>query len=340
MSDQSIDPTEKELNPQPPHCAEGNVEIITSRDVPLGGLRAMTVKRTLPQRQRSMIGAWCFCDHYGPDDVSKTGGMDVAPHPHTGLQTVSWLFSGSIMHNDSADYHAVVRPGEANFMTAGSGICHSETSTQDTKILHGVQLWVALPDKDRNMGRRFENYKPDVTTFPGGEALVFVGSLLGQTSPISAFTPLVGAEIRLNPGAEFTFSVNPDFEHGVLLDSGSIELNGSPVNRTELAYTGIGEESLTIKNTSKDLARMILIGGEPFEERIVMWWNFVGRFHEEVAKAREEWQARSERFGRVEGYISHDPQGMDWIPAPTFPNTKITARRNPAPIARPEMRID
>lgn len=105
------------------------VEIITFREVPLGGPRSMTVHRTLPQRQRSTIGAWCFVDHYGPDDVSTTGGMDVAPHPHTGLQTVSWLFQGEITHHDSADNHAVVKPGEANFMTAGSGICHSEVST-------------------------------------------------------------------------------------------------------------------------------------------------------------------------------------------------------------------
>ncbi|MDO5034831.1 MAG: pirin family protein [Actinomycetaceae bacterium] len=340
MSDLSVDPTEHELTPQPPHGMGGaKVEIITSRDVPLGGLRSMKVKRTLPQRQRSMIGAWCFCDHYGPDDVSVTGGMDVAPHPHTGLQTVSWLFQGKIMHHDAAGTHAVVRPGEANFMTAGSGISHSETSTQDTKVLHGVQLWVALPDEDRNMLRRFDHFAPELTKFDEGEALVFVGSLLGETSPVSTFTPLVGAEIRLNPGAEFTFEVDPEFEHGLLLDAGSIELEGVPVARAELAYTGIGEKTLTIKNTGDDMARMLFFGGEPFKERIVMWWNFIGRTHEEVAKAREEWQARSERFGYVEGYIGHDPKGMEWIPAPKLPNAKITARKNPGPVARPEMRI-
>lgn len=108
------------------------VEILSPRDVPLGGLRAMTVRRTLPQRQRSLIGAWCFVDHYGPDDVSATGGMVVPPHPHTGLSTVSWLFSGEIEHRDSAGHHAMVRPGEMNLMTAGRGITHSEYSTPST----------------------------------------------------------------------------------------------------------------------------------------------------------------------------------------------------------------
>ncbi len=340
MSDLSVDPIEHELTPQPPHSTGGaKVEIITSRDVPLGGLRSMRVKRTIPQRQRSLIGAWCFVDHYGPDDVAETGGMDVAPHPHTGLQTVSWLFQGRIMHHDSADHHAVVRPGEANFMTAGKGISHSETSTQDTKVLHGVQLWVALPEEDRHMLPRFENYAPEPVKFDGGEALVFIGSLLGETSPISMFTPLVGAQIIVDAGAEVALDVDPTFEHGVLLDTGTIELEGVAVSRSQLAYTGVGEETLTIKNTGEDAARMLLIGGEPFKESIVMWWNFIGRSHEEVAKAREEWQARSERFGYVEGYIGHDPKGMDWIPAPNMPNVRITARKNPGPIARPDMRI-
>src|SRR5918995_5893358 len=122
------------------------VEVLVPRDVPLGGPRAMTVRRTLPQRHRSLIGAWCFADHYGPDPVEDTGGMSVAPHPHTGLQTVSWLFTGEIEHRDSAGHHAMVRPGELNLMTGGRGISHSEVSTADTAVLHGVQLWVALPE--------------------------------------------------------------------------------------------------------------------------------------------------------------------------------------------------
>ena len=133
---------------------------MTPREVPLGGLRAMTVRRTLPQRQRSLIGAWCFVDHYGPDPVDDTGGMNVAPHPHTGLQTVSWLFEGEIEHRDSAGNHAMVRPGEVNLMTAGRGISHSEISTPGTRTLHGAQLWVALPDADRHVEPDFAHHAP------------------------------------------------------------------------------------------------------------------------------------------------------------------------------------
>src|SRR6476469_8078196 len=134
------------------------VTMINPREVPLGGLRAMTVRRTLPTRGRTTIGAWCFCDHYGPDDVAETGGMVVPGHPHTGLQTVSWLFTGEVEHRDTTGAHAIVRPGELNILTAGSGIAHSEYSTPETTVLHGAQLWVALPESDRSTQPGFEHY--------------------------------------------------------------------------------------------------------------------------------------------------------------------------------------
>ncbi len=183
--------TNPERNPIEQWCQSGSdlavaqrpvVEVLTARAVPLGGPRAMTVRRTLPQRQRSLIGAWCFADHYGPDDVRASGGMDVAPHPHTGLQTVSWLFSGEIEHRDSLGKHAFVRPGEVNLMTGGHGICHSEVSTPSTTVLHGVQLWVALPDSDRHAPRNFEHHVPEPVRLPGGVLRVFLGTLAGSTS--------------------------------------------------------------------------------------------------------------------------------------------------------------
>lgn len=299
----------------------------------------MTVNRTLPQRQRSLIGAWCFVDHYGPDDVSATNGMDVAPHPHTGLQTVTWLFEGNVTHHDSGDNHAVVVPGEVNLMTAGRGICHSEVSTQDTTILHGVQLWTVLPESDRQTVRRFDHHAPEPVVFAGGQALVFMGSLLGYRSPIRTFTPLLGAELRLDPGATVSLDVDPEYEHGLLVDAGEVDLEGVPVAPQELAYTGIDETRLRIRNNGDTPARMVLIGGPPFTEDVVMWWNFIGRNHEEIARYREEWQERGERFGYTRGYVSHDPKGMDWLPAPTLPNASIKPRRNPAPQARPEKRI-
>ena len=145
-----------------------DVQILAPREVPLGGPRAMTVRRTLPSRARSLVGGWCFLDHYGPDDVAQTGGMDVPPHPHIGLQTVSWLFTGEIEHRDSAGVEAPVLPGEINLMSAGYGISHSEVSTPQTTRLHGVQLWTVLPDADRFTERRFEHHAPGRTELPDG----------------------------------------------------------------------------------------------------------------------------------------------------------------------------
>jgi redox-sensitive bicupin YhaK (pirin superfamily) len=148
--------------------------VLHPREVPLGGPRAIRVRRTLPQRERSLIGAWCFVDHYGPHDVRGGTGMDVPPHPHTGVQTVSWLFSGEVEHRDSAGMHAIVRPGELNLMTAGAGICHSEVSTTATTLLHGVQLWVALPDGNRDAGRDFAHHAPTPQRIDGATLRVFL----------------------------------------------------------------------------------------------------------------------------------------------------------------------
>jgi redox-sensitive bicupin YhaK (pirin superfamily) len=300
------------------------VEVLSARDVPLGGPRAMTVRRTLPQRSRTLIGAWCFADHYGPDDVTETGGMDVAPHPHTGLQTVSWLFSGEIEHRDSLGSHAFVRPGELNLMTGGHGISHTEVSTPGTTILHGAQLWVALPEEHRHTERDFQHYVPEPVPLDGGEARVFLGTLAGDTSPVRTFSPLLGAELLLAPHTSVTLAVDTAFEHGVLVDQGTIRLGDTPVLRAELGYVGPGPDTLTLTSTSDDMARLLLLGGTPFEEEIVMWWNFIGRSHEDIARAREDWERASERFGTVLGYAG------DRLPAPALPNAVIQPRGNPS----------
>ncbi len=299
------------------------VEVLTPRDVPLGGPRAMTVRRTLPQRTRSLIGAWCFADHYGPDDVADTGGMDVAPHPHTGLQTVSWLFSGEIEHRDSLGSHAFIRPGELNLMTGGHGISHSEVSTPGATVLHGVQLWVALPDEHRATARDFQHHAPEAVRLAGAEIRVFLGTLAGSTSPVRTFTPLLGAELLLEPGAEITLSVDPAFEHGLLVDTGEIRLAGTPLRPAELGFLEAGAAHLTLANESDDTARAVLLGGTPFEEEIVMWWNFIGRSHEDIARAREDWMAElgGPRFGEVRGY-----EGAP-LPAPELPSVPLKPRR-------------
>ncbi|BDY28373.1 pirin family protein [Mycolicibacterium mageritense] len=296
--------------------------VLHAREVPLGGPRAILVRRTLPQRERSLIGAWCFADHYGPQDVRSGVGMDVPPHPHTGLQTVSWLFSGEVEHRDSAGVHAMVRPGELNLMTAGAGICHSEVSTPATSILHGVQLWVALPDAARDTGRDFAHFVPTPRTVGGATLRVFLGDLADCRSPVHTFTPLLGAQLDLDPGSALTLDVDPAFEHGVLLDQGAIEVGGTAIDIADLAYQGPGRSELNIVNRGDGPARAILLGGPPFGEQLVMWWNFVGRSHEDIVAYRDLWQANDARFGDVKGY-----QGkIARLPAPPLPNGRLQPR--------------
>ncbi|MFW0795590.1 pirin family protein [Gordonia sp. CPCC 205515] len=306
---------------------EVRVEVLTARDVPLGGPRAMTVHRTLPQRQRSLIGAWCFADHYGPDDVSVTGGMDVPPHPHTGLQTVSWLFTGEIEHRDTMGNHAMVRPGEVNLMTAGHGIAHTEVSTPETTTLHGVQLWVALPADAVDTPRDFAHYVPPLIEADGTALRVFLGELAGERSPVHTFTPLLGAELTLDAGAEIDLPVNPEFEHGVLVDTGAIRVVNSaaaPLVRTELGYVGVGATHLHLSNVADERTRVVILGGAPLDEEIIMWWNFVGRTHDDIVTYRDEWMAHSDRFGQVQGYTGE----VQHLPAPTLPTTHLRPRHN------------
>ncbi|MFV8167640.1 pirin family protein [Mycobacterium sp. 134] len=300
--------------------------VLHPREVPLGGPRAMLVRRTLPQRDRSMIGAWCFADHYGPHDVRTAGrGMDVPPHPHTGLQTVSWLFEGLIEHRDSAGVHAMVRPGELNLMTAGAGICHSEVSTAETTILHGVQLWVALPDAARDTDRDFAHYAPPPRILDGATLRVFLGQLADSKSPVHTFTPLLGAQIDLDPDAALTLDVDPGFEHGVLLDQGVIEACGTTLAVADLAYQAPGPAQLRLTNLGDEPARAILLGGPPFTEELVMWWNFVGRSHDDIATYRDLWQAGDVRFGDVQGYTGRVAR----LPAPPLPNGRLKPRPRP-----------
>jgi redox-sensitive bicupin YhaK (pirin superfamily) len=299
----------------------GGVEVLTARDVPMGGPRAMRVRRTLPQRARSLIGAWCFADHYGPIEV---GGMDLPPHPHTGLQTVTWLFAGEVEHRDSLGTRTLVQPGELNLMTSGHGICHSEVATPATTVLHGVQLWVALPEAHRHGPRDFHHYAPAPVDLGGATARVFLGGLAGEVSPVPTFTPLLGAEIVLEPNARLALAVEPGYEHGVLVDTGSVAVAGTRLAPSDLGYVAPGVAELDLSNVDDRPVRVLLLGGVPFEEDIVMWWNFVGRTHDEIVAFREAWEAESDRFGRIDGYRGK----VSRLPAPALPNARLTPRRH------------
>jgi len=292
-------------------------ELSTSRDVHLGG--STMVRRLLPNLGRRMIGAWCFVDHYGPDDIADESGMQVPPHPHVGLQTVSWLREGEVLHRDSLGSLATVRPGHLGLMTSGRAISHSEESPREHAArLHGAQLWVALPDGHRHVEPAFEHHTelPTVTG-AGLTATVLLGTFDGATSPGTAYTPLVGADLTLAPGADVRPPLEPDFEYAVMVMSGEAEVDGVPLATGALLYLGCSRTELGVRSANG--ADLMLLGGEPFAEEIVMWWNFVARSGDEIAAARDAWENGTD-FGTVRGYAGAP------LRAPTMPATPLRPR--------------
>ncbi|MFD3534836.1 pirin family protein [Streptomyces sp. NPDC058664] len=297
--------------------AEPVRELLSPRRVRLG--ESTEVRRLLPNLGRRMVGAWAFVDHYGPDDIADEPGMQVPPHPHMGLQTVSWLHDGEVLHRDSTGSLQTIRPRELGLMTSGRAISHSEESPKrHARLLHGAQLWVALPDAHRHVEPHFQHHAdlPRVTA-PGLTATVILGELDGAASPGTTYTPLVGADLALTAGTETNLPLDPDFEYAVLAMSGEAHVDGVPVLPGSMLYLGCGRTELPLRAASD--AGLMLLGGEPFEEEIVMWWNFVGRTDEEIRKAREEWMT-SDRFGEVKGYDG------DRLDAPEVPTTQLKAR--------------
>jgi redox-sensitive bicupin YhaK (pirin superfamily) len=291
--------------------------LLAGHDVPLG--RYTTVRRLLPQRERRMIGAWCFVDHFGPADVTNRPGMQVPPHPHTGLQTVTWLVDGEILHRDSLGNTQLIRPGQLNVMTSGYGIAHSEQSPPvHPSVMHGLQLWVALPDETRNDQPGFAHYDaiPELRD-ADATVTVLVGEVAGVRSPAVGHTPLVGAQVRLPAGGVARLPLDTAFEHGVLVMSGAAEVDGVSLTPGSLLYLGAGRRDLPVRGVGE--TRLLLLGGEPFDESLVMWWNFVARSHEEIVGARTDWMA-GRRFGAVVG------DGADPLPAPAMPTTLLKAR--------------
>jgi redox-sensitive bicupin YhaK (pirin superfamily) len=307
----------------------GDVALLTGRLVPLSPRRptgadgtaddGLVVNRLLPQRSRRMIGAWCFADSYGPHDVSTSDGMQVAPHPHTGLQTVTWLVEGAVRHRDSVGSDVLVRPGTLGLMTAGRGIAHSERTPPDAPSrLHGVQLWVALPEHARFGEPAFEAHDDlPVLRLAGAQVTVFAGRLGPLVAPATTHTPLLGAELRAEPGAVVRLPLDATHEHGLLVVGGTVEVDGIAASADELLYLGPGRHDLALH--ARTAARVLLLGGEPFAEPIVMWWNFIGRDHDEVASYRAAWNDHH-AYGPVTG------DDGDPIPAPPLPGVRLRAR--------------
>jgi hypothetical protein len=292
------------------------------RYVKLSTRTGIEVRRTLPNARKRMIGAWAFADHFGPTPQDE--GMVVAAHPHTGLQTATWMIEGKFEHRDSIGTIQHIEPGQLNLMTAGRGIAHSELAQANAQSLHAVQLWITLPDSVRKMEPAFEHQGqlPEIV-LGQAKAKVFAGHLAGyqgQDAATTVFTPLLGAELRIQPRAAVEIELNPEFEHGFLNVQGDVVVDGESLPLHSMDYQPTGALQAKLQNVGDEEAIIILLGGEPFEEPIVMWWNFIERSHEEIVEVREKWNTGD----------SSIPEFVDLIgsrtPAPELPNVTLRAR--------------
>jgi quercetin 2,3-dioxygenase len=285
-------------------CERRVVEVLESRTGKVGEL---TVRRALPRRGRRTVGAWCFADHMGPANVTADRGIDVGPHPHIGLQTVTWLAAGEILHRDSLGSEQVVRAGQLNLMTAGIGVAHSEEATGHyAGELHGIQLWVAQPDATREGPPAFEHHaelpRVDVGRGSTSTATVFVGDFAGAVSPARRDTDHTGVDVELRSEAELP--LRADHEYAIVVLDGSVDVEGATVTPGHLAYLGSGRNDVGLRPAGTAVTRVILLGGAPFDDDVLTWWNFVARTRDEVDEARAAWQASgsddsSGRFGVV-----------------------------------------
>jgi quercetin 2,3-dioxygenase len=276
-------------------------ELISASTAELGaGLR---VRRALPTPRKRLVGAWCFLDHFGPLDVAGTAGLRVGPHPHIGLQTVTWLLSGELLHRDSLGSLQRIEPGALNLMTAGRGISHSEESpVPGTGQLHGVQFWIALPEAARRMEPAFEHHaRVPVIQTNRLRVSVLAGEFLGAHSPARVHTPLVGLSIVAPAASLATLPLQPEFEYGAIVTYGRAEIAGQRLIPGSLLYLGAGRSGLPIVTGAGD-AGIVLVGGVPLEEPVLMWWNFVARTREELVAATRDWNDGADYLGEVRGY--------------------------------------
>ncbi len=286
------------------------MQALSPRPTELGGF---TIRRLLPQRPRRMVGAWCFLDLLGPVAVGAGRALDVPPHPHIGLQTVTWVLAGEALHKDSLGSEAVARPGTLNLMTSGAGIAHSEeTPGGGAGLLHLIQLWIAQPEAARNGPAAFDHHaERPVHEMRGGRATVILGTLGGTHAPARTFSPVVGADVTVDPGGEVVLPLAAGFEHALVPLDGQCAAEARVLARDHLYYLEPGRDTIAVRGLGDRPARVLMIGGAPFGEPILMWWNFVARTTDEIAAARDDWEA-GRRFGEVRAYAGAR------LPAPRF----------------------
>lgn len=279
------------------------IEITPSREATVDG---QTVRRALPRRGRRTVGAWCFADHIGPSVIDHGPGLGIGPHPHIGLQTVTWLLAGEVLHRDSLGFEQLIRPGQLNLMTAGHGVAHAEeTPPGAPPELHGIQLWVAQPERTRHGEPAFEHHAElPMVELPGAVATVMVGDFAGESSPARRDTEHVGVDLALRSGSA-AVPLRSDFEYAIVVLEGSLAIGDDVVAPGSLCYLGQHRDELSL--ATREATRLILLGGVPFESPILMWWNFVGRTREEIDAATESWERDDGRFGTVASELARIP---------------------------------
>lgn len=278
-------------------------------DAKVAEVGGFTVRRALPRRGLRTVGAWCFADHMGPEVITPSQGLDVGPHPHIGLHTVTWLMEGAVLHTDSLGSEQLIRPGQLNLMTAGNGIAHAEEADRvRSQTLHGLQLWIAQPDATRQGASAFAHHSTLPRVDLGiGSGTVLIGEFGDVISDAKVETDLVGVDAELTRGTT-SWGLRPDYEYALYVVGGAMNVNGITAGEGQLWELGIGHESLTL--SVDDTARVLLLGGQPFDEKLYMWWNFVGRSQEEMLRATQDWSGYGHsdeahaRFGHVRSRLT------------------------------------
>ncbi len=294
--------------------APGPGPVVTVSDSRVARVGTLQVRRALPNRGRRTVGSWCFADHFGPVEADAEHRPDIGPHPHMGLQTVTWLLEGELVHRDSLGSEQVIRPGQLNLMTAGSGVAHAEEAPPGYRgAVHGVQLWVAQPSVTRHGPPDFEHHAelPLVELDHCG-ATVLVGELAASKSAARRDTDHVGVDLDLRGGTT-TVPLDPEFEYALVVMSGAIRADGAGAAPGHLVYLGAGRDELGLSTGGQ--SRVLLLGGPPFQERLLMWWNFVARSRDEVEAGYVDWSSDSGRFGRVASTLARiEAERPAWMP--------------------------
>lgn len=279
-----------------------------AHDKDLGG--GFKVRRVLPAAAKQAVGPFIFFDHFGPVDAPPDANHDVRPHPHIGLATVTYLYEGAIVHRDSVGTVQRIEPGAINWMTAGSGIVHSERVPEDLKgkprRSHGLQLWAALPREHEETPASFAHtpaHAIPVAAFDGGEARILIGSAFGFTSPVATFSEMLYLDIRLDAGCELVLDDLPE-EAGIYAVGGELAIDGEVLEPATMAYLEPGSAARVSSATG---AQFVVIGGAPLDGHRFMFWNFVSSNKERLAKAADDWE--QQRYATV-------PGETEWIPLP------------------------